>query len=101
VLRRWPAPALLPSYAKGRKSNRRSSSAPPTLCVGNGPVLEHAVWSFGPITGVSRSFTHELVGTGRGGYSQLSQRYVNESSRLREPDRHSQKTGAARDLGRR
>src|SRR5262249_21415343 len=47
--------------------------------VGHGSVLEHAVWSF-LITGVSRSLTHELVRHRAGfAYSQLSQRYVDES----------------------
>ncbi len=47
--------------------------------VGHGSVLEHANWNF-IITGVSRSFTHELVRHRAGfGYSQLSQRYVDES----------------------
>lgn len=45
----------------------------------HGSVLEHAVFNF-VITGVSRSFTHELVRHRAGfGYSQLSQRYVDES----------------------
>ncbi|MHC4063765.1 MAG: FAD-dependent thymidylate synthase [Planctomycetota bacterium] len=45
----------------------------------HGSVLEHAVFNF-IITGVSRSFTHELVRHRAGfGYSQLSQRYVDES----------------------
>jgi len=49
-------------------------------------VLEHAVWSF-LVTGVSRSFTHELVRHRHFSYSQLSQRYVNESeSPYVEPD---------------
>jgi thymidylate synthase (FAD) len=44
------------------------------------------VWSF-LITGVSRSFTHELVRHRHFSYSQLSQRYVNESdSDFIEPD---------------
>ena len=47
--------------------------------VGHGSVLEHAVWSF-LVTGVSRSLTHELVRHRAGfAYSQLSQRYVDES----------------------
>ncbi len=47
--------------------------------VGHGSVLGHTAWSF-VITGVSRSFTHELVRHRAGfGYSQLSQRYVDES----------------------
>jgi thymidylate synthase (FAD) len=47
--------------------------------VGHGSVLEHAVWNL-LITGVSRSLTHELVRHRAGfGFSQLSQRYVDES----------------------
>jgi thymidylate synthase (FAD) len=47
--------------------------------VGHGSVLEHGVWNF-LVTGVSRSLTHELVRHRAGfGYSQLSQRYVDES----------------------
>jgi len=55
--------------------------------VGHGSVLEHAVWSF-IIASVSRSFTHELVRHRAGfGYSQLSQRYVDESvAEYVEPD---------------
>ena len=49
------------------------------LEVGHGSVLEHATWNF-IITGVSRSFTHEMIRHRAGfGYSQLSQRYVDES----------------------
>ena len=53
----------------------------------HGSVFEHAVWNF-IITGVSRSFTHELVRHRAGfGYSQLSQRYVDESvADFVEPD---------------
>lgn len=47
--------------------------------VGHGSVLEHSIFNF-IITGVSRSFTHELIRHRAGfGYSQLSQRYVDES----------------------
>ncbi len=47
---------------------------------GHGSVLEHAVWDL-LITGVSRSLTHELVRHRAGvGVSQLSQRYVDEST---------------------
>lgn len=55
--------------------------------VGHGSVLEHSCWNF-IITGVSRSFTHELVRHRAGfGYSQLSQRYVDESvADFVEPD---------------
>jgi len=55
--------------------------------VGHGSVLEHAVWTF-LITGVSRSLTHELVRHRVGmSYSQLSQRYVDESvAEYVEPD---------------
>lgn len=45
----------------------------------HGSVLEHAVWGF-ILTGISRSLTHELVRHRAGmAYSQLSQRYVDES----------------------
>src|SRR5436309_507828 len=55
--------------------------------VGHGSVLEHAVWDL-LFTGVSRSLTHELVRHRAGmGYSQLSQRYVDESvAEYVEPD---------------
>jgi len=57
------------------------------LEVGHGSVLEHAVWNF-VFTGISRSLTHELVRHRAGfGYSQLSQRYVDESvAEYVEPD---------------
>jgi thymidylate synthase (FAD) len=46
----------------------------------HGSVLEHAVWDL-LLTGVSRSLTHELVRHRAGtGISQLSQRYVDEST---------------------
>lgn len=55
--------------------------------VKHGSVLEHSVWNF-IITGVSRTCTHELVRHRAGfGYSQLSQRYVDESvADFIEPD---------------
>jgi thymidylate synthase (FAD) len=55
--------------------------------VGHGSVLEHAVWNF-LITGISRSCSHELVRHRAGwAYSQLSQRYVDESvAEYVEPD---------------
>ena len=55
--------------------------------VGHGSVFEHAVWTF-LMTGVSRSLTHELVRHRAGwAYSQLSQRYVDESvAEYVEPD---------------
>jgi thymidylate synthase (FAD) len=55
--------------------------------VGHGSVIEHAVWNF-VITGASRSLTHELVRHRAGmSYSQLSQRYVDESiAEYVEPD---------------
>src|SRR5262245_43448694 len=57
------------------------------LEVGHGSVLEHAVWNF-VFTGLSRTLTHELVRHRAGmGYSQLSQRYVDESvAEYVEPD---------------
>jgi thymidylate synthase (FAD) len=49
------------------------------LRVKHGSVLEHAVWSL-LLEGVSRALTHELVRHRAGfGFSQLSQRYVDES----------------------
>jgi len=49
------------------------------LQVKHGSVLEHAVWTF-LFEGISRALTHELVRHRAGmGYSQLSQRYVDES----------------------
>jgi thymidylate synthase (FAD) len=44
---------------------------------GHGSVIEHAVFNF-IITGVSRSFTHELVRHRIASYSQLSQRFFSE-----------------------
>jgi thymidylate synthase (FAD) len=57
------------------------------LEVGHGSVLEHAVWNF-VFTGISRSCSHELVRHRAGwAYSQLSQRYVDESvAEYVEPD---------------
>lgn len=47
--------------------------------VGHGSVLEHAVWNL-LFTGISRTLSHELVRHRAGwGFSQLSQRYVDES----------------------
>jgi thymidylate synthase (FAD) len=64
------------SFGKGRKSNREYLDN--LLTSKHGSVLEHAVWCL-LITGVSRSLTHELVRHRAGfGYSQLSQRYVDE-----------------------
>jgi len=73
------------SFGKGRKTNQEYLGH--ILEVGHGSVLEHAVWNF-IITGVSRSFTHELIRHQAGfGYSQLSQRYVDESTvEFIEPD---------------
>ncbi|MBK9118246.1 MAG: FAD-dependent thymidylate synthase [Phycisphaerales bacterium] len=65
------------SFGKGRKSNQEYLSH--IIESFHGSVLEHAVWNF-IITGVSRTFTHELIRHRAGfGYSQLSQRYVDES----------------------
>src|SRR5690606_38657045 len=48
------------------------------LRVRHGSVLEHAVWSL-LFEGISRALTHELVRHRHFSYSQLSQRYVDES----------------------
>jgi thymidylate synthase (FAD) len=62
---------------QGRRSNRDYLSN--IIAMEHGSVLEHAVWNF-IVTGVSRSFSHELVRHRAGwGYSQLSQRFVDES----------------------
>lgn len=62
---------------QGRRSNREYLTN--IIAMEHGSVLEHAVWNF-IVTGVSRSFSHELVRHRAGwGYSQLSQRYVDES----------------------
>jgi thymidylate synthase (FAD) len=74
------------SFAKPRPGGN-SAYIGHILEVGHGSVLEHAVFNF-IITGVSRSFTHELVRHRAGfGYSQLSQRFVDESeAAFVEPD---------------
>ncbi len=74
------------SYAKPRPGGN-STYLSRILQVGHGSVLEHAVWNF-VFTGVSRTLTHELVRHRAGfGYSQLSQRYVDESQTdFVEPD---------------
>ena len=73
------------SFGKGRKSNREYLGN--IIASGHGSVLEHAVWNF-IFSGVSRSFTHELIRHRAGfGYSQLSQRYVNAAnSQFVEPE---------------
>jgi thymidylate synthase (FAD) len=73
------------SYAKPRPGGNQVYLGH-ILEVGHGSVLEHAVWNF-VFTGVSRSLTHELVRHRHMGYSQLSQRYVDESvAEYVEPD---------------
>lgn len=65
------------SFGKGRKTSREYLEN--ILSSKHGSVLEHASWSF-LITGVSRALTHELVRHRAGfGFSQLSQRYVDEN----------------------
>src|SRR5262245_63424319 len=66
------------SFSKPRPGGNRTYLGH-ILEVGHGSVLEHAVWNF-LFVGVSRSLTHELIRPRAGwGYSQLSQRYVDES----------------------
>jgi thymidylate synthase (FAD) len=73
------------SFAKPRPGGNSTYLAH-ILEVGHGSVLEHAVWNF-VFTGCSRSLTHELVRHRHFGYSQLSQRYVDESvAEYVEPD---------------
>lgn len=65
------------SFGKGRKTNAEYLDR--IISSHHGSVLEHATWNF-LITGISRSLTHELIRHRAGfGYSQLSQRYVDES----------------------
>ncbi len=65
------------SYGKGRKTN--ASYLDRIISSHHGSVLEHVVWNF-MVTGISRSLTHELIRHRAGfGYSQLSQRYVDEA----------------------
>ena len=73
------------SFGKGRKSNREYIEH--ILDVRHGSVTEHAVFTF-LFTGISRSLSHELVRHRAGwAYSQLSQRYVDESDcNFVEPD---------------
>jgi thymidylate synthase (FAD) len=60
----------------GRTTNREYLGN--ILKTRHGSVLEHAVWTF-LFEGVSRALTHELVRHRHLSYSQLSQRYVDES----------------------
>ena len=73
------------SFGKGRKTNAEYIGH--IISSKHGSVLEHAVWNL-IIAGVSRSFSHELIRHRAGwGYSQLSQRYVDESAaNYVEPD---------------
>ncbi len=73
------------SFAKPRPGGNKAY-LDHILDVGHGSVLEHAVWNF-IFTGVSRSLTHELIRHRHMSYSQLSQRYVDESvAEYVEPD---------------
>lgn len=65
------------SFGKGRKTNAEYLGR--IISSHHGSVLEHVVWNF-LVAGISRSLTHELIRHRAGwGYSQLSQRYVDES----------------------
>ena len=55
------------------------------LQVGHFSVIEHATATF-YLTGVSRSFTHELIRHRHFSYSQLSQRYVADDGAVVEPE---------------
>jgi thymidylate synthase (FAD) len=74
------------SFARPRPGGNRAYISH-LLEVGHGSVLEHAVYNL-ILTGVSRAMTHELVRHRAGfGYSQLSQRFVDESeAEFVEPD---------------
>lgn len=60
----------------GRTSNKEYLAN--ILNVRHGSVLEHAVWTL-LFEGISRALTHELIRHRHFSYSQLSQRYVDES----------------------
>jgi thymidylate synthase (FAD) len=60
----------------GRTSNKDYLAN--ILKVRHGSVLEHAVWTL-LFEGISRALTHELIRHRHFSYSQLSQRYVDES----------------------
>jgi len=63
---------------QGRTTNKEYIAN--LMSVKHGSVLEHAVFTF-VFEGISRALTHELVRHRAGfGYSQLSQRYVDESN---------------------
>lgn len=65
------------SFGKGRNNNKDYMDN--IIESKHGSVLEHVVFNF-IVAGVSRSFSHELVRHRAGmAYSQLSQRYVDES----------------------
>jgi thymidylate synthase (FAD) len=74
------------SFAKPRPGGNKAY-LDHILEVGHGSVLEHAAWNL-IFTGISRSCSHELVRHRAGwGFSQLSQRYVDESvAEYVEPD---------------
>src|SRR5262249_17871124 len=74
------------SFAKPRPGGNKAY-LDHILDVAHGSVIEHAVWNL-LVTGVSRSLSHELVRHRAGwAYSQLSQRYVDESvAEYVEPD---------------
>jgi thymidylate synthase (FAD) len=73
------------SFSKPRPGGNKASLGH-ILEVGHGSVTEHAVWNF-LFTGCSRSLTHELIRHRHMSYSQLSQRYVDESvAEYVEPD---------------
>lgn len=73
------------SFVKPRPGGNRTYLGH-ILEVGHGSVTEHAVWNF-LFTGCSRSLTHELIRHRHMSYSQLSQRYVDESvAEYVEPD---------------
>ncbi|MSQ27600.1 MAG: FAD-dependent thymidylate synthase [Dehalococcoidia bacterium] len=81
----WPAELVVESAGRLCYLSFGTGRSDLTAYVNNilssrhGSVLEHAVWGF-IFTGISRSLTHELVRHRAGmAYSQLSQRYVDES----------------------
>ena len=86
------------SFAKPRPGGNRAYLGH-ILEVGHGSVLEHAVFNF-IITGVSRSFTHELIRHRAGSGTRNCQRYVDESDmRVRRARRDRRGPRASRACG--
>ena len=89
-------PCVLPEWSKPNpRTATNAGYLRHIIDVGHFSVLEHASVSF-YITGVSRSFTHELIRHRHFSYSQLSQRYVPEHDSAGRARRASTTTPSCR-----